>query len=72
MDTSRSYPVSLPDVQWRQKLSDLEYHVLREAGTERPFTGEYTDTTTEGVYSCRACGTAIPSASWWTGACACR
>jgi len=59
MDTSRSYPVSLPDVQWRQKLSDLEYHVLREAGTERPFTGEYTDTTTEGVYSCRACGTAL-------------
>ena len=59
MDTSRSYPVSLPDVQWRQKLSDLEYHVLREAGTERPFTGEYTDTTTEGVYSCRACGTEL-------------
>ena len=59
MDTSRSYPVSLPDVQWRQKLSDLEYHVLREAGTERPFTGEYTDTTTEGVYSCRACRTAL-------------
>jgi peptide-methionine (R)-S-oxide reductase len=42
--------------EWRKQLGDLEYHVLREAGTERPFTGEYTDTTMEGVYECRACG----------------
>lgn len=33
--------------------------MLREAGTEAPFVGEYTDTTTEGVYACRACGTAL-------------
>ncbi|WP_285489178.1 peptide-methionine (R)-S-oxide reductase MsrB [Amycolatopsis taiwanensis] len=44
------------DQQWREQLSPQEYAVLREAATERPFTGEYTDTKTEGVYECRACG----------------
>ena len=47
------------DAEWRAQLSRQEYHVLREAGTERAFTGEYTDTKTEGVYSCRACGTEL-------------
>lgn len=47
--------VALSDAQWRERLSRDEYRVLREAGTEAPFTGEYTDTETEGVYRCRAC-----------------
>jgi peptide-methionine (R)-S-oxide reductase len=56
MPDGTPYPVSKPESEWRQELTPLEYHVLREAGTERPFVGEYTDTKTEGVYSCRACG----------------
>jgi len=42
--------------QWRAELTPEEFHVLRESGTEAPFVGEYTDTKTVGVYSCRACG----------------
>lgn len=44
------------DEQWRSELSPEEYRVLREAGTEAPFIGEFTDTETEGIYACRACG----------------
>ena len=51
-----TYPVQKTDDQWRQELTPEEYAVLRKAGTERPWTGEYNETKTEGVYSCRACG----------------
>ena len=40
----------------RQKLSPLAYTVTQEKGTERPFTGEYTDTVDEGIYGCKGCG----------------
>jgi peptide-methionine (R)-S-oxide reductase len=49
----------ISDDQWRERLTPEEFHVLRRAGTEPPHVGEYTDTTTEGVYSCRACGTEL-------------
>ncbi len=55
-NTDRTYSVSKTDDEWRAELSPAEYQVLRQAGTERPYVGEYTDTKTEGVYSCRACG----------------
>ena len=48
--------VSRTDEEWRAQLSPEEYAVLRQAGTERPWTGEYVDTQTVGVYECRACG----------------
>ncbi|MCI0686107.1 MAG: peptide-methionine (R)-S-oxide reductase MsrB [Sporichthyaceae bacterium] len=50
------YPVNKTEDEWRAELSPQEYHVLREAGTERAGTGEYVDTKTVGVYQCRACG----------------
>ena len=50
------FPVSRTDEQWRQMLTPMEYHVLREAGTEPPFVGEYVYTKDVGTYSCRACG----------------
>ena len=50
-----AYDVQKTDDEWREQLSREEYAVLRKAGTERPFTGEYTDTKTVGVYRCRAC-----------------
>ena len=52
----RAYEVSKTEEEWREQLSPHEYQVLREAGTERPWTGEYNDTKAVGVYSCRACG----------------
>jgi peptide-methionine (R)-S-oxide reductase len=50
------YQVERTDEEWRERLSPEEYAVLREASTERPFVGEFTDTETKGVYSCKACG----------------
>ncbi|MEU8581418.1 peptide-methionine (R)-S-oxide reductase MsrB [Streptomyces abikoensis] len=51
-----AYEVEKTDEQWRAELTPAEYQVLRRAGTEPAFRGEYTDTKTAGVYACRACG----------------
>lgn len=56
MTTSPEPKLQLSDDEWRKKLNPQEFDVLRRAGTERPFVGEYTDIKTEGVYNCRACG----------------
>lgn len=44
------------DAYWRSRLTDEEFQVLRNKGTERAFTGEYWDCEEEGVYRCRGCG----------------
>ena len=54
-----SQQVQKTDAEWRETLTDQEYAVLRKAATERPFTGEYVDTKTAGVYRCKACGTEL-------------
>jgi peptide-methionine (R)-S-oxide reductase len=51
--------VTKSDAEWREKLSPDEYAVLRKAGTEAPFIGEYTDNHQVGIYRCRACGTEL-------------
>lgn len=50
------YEVSKSDDQWKSELSPEEYAVLRQAATERPWTGELLDEKREGLYTCKACG----------------
>ena len=51
-----SYSVNKTDAQWREELGDDQYAVLREAATERAWTGELLDEKRDGVYNCGACG----------------
>jgi peptide-methionine (R)-S-oxide reductase len=51
--------VNKTEDEWREQLGPEEYRVLRQAGTEAPFVGQYTDNHRVGVYHCRACGTEL-------------
>ena len=58
MDTPES-PMPQTDQEWKQKLTDEQYYVLRQKGTERPFTGKYDHFFEKGVYKCAGCGAVI-------------
>jgi peptide-methionine (R)-S-oxide reductase len=53
----------LTEEEWKKKLSKIEYYVLREKGTERPFTGEYWNHKEKGIYKCAGCGAELFSSS---------
>ena len=57
--TDTKSKVQKTDAEWRKELTPMQYAVLREKATERPFSGEYEHTTTKGTYVCAGCGQAL-------------
>ncbi|MFT4900930.1 MAG: methionine-R-sulfoxide reductase [Lentimonas sp.] len=57
------YPVQRTEAQWRERLTDSQYQVAREQGTERPFANPYNDNKASGLYSCVGCDTPLFSST---------
>jgi peptide-methionine (R)-S-oxide reductase len=70
------WPVQRTEAEWREQLSDEQFHVTRKAGTERAFSGPYWDSKSEGTYHCVCCdaplfksGTKYDSGTGWPSFC---
>jgi peptide-methionine (R)-S-oxide reductase len=70
--TAEEKKIKLTEAEWKEKLTDIQYHVLREQGTELAFTGKYWNNKKKGIYTCAGCGlelfkseTKYPSGSGW-------
>ncbi len=61
MDDKKSIK-DMPDEYWQKKLTPEQYQVIREKGTEAPFTGKYVGNHEKGMYQCAACGVELFSA----------
>ncbi len=59
MSKNKKYPINKSEEAWKLDLSPDEYKILREKGTEFPFTGKYNDHFEEGIYICKGCKTPL-------------
>lgn len=51
-----TFEINMPETYWQEKLTPEQYYVLRQKGTERPFTGKFEDHYVPGTYTCAGCG----------------
>ncbi len=58
-ENTKTYKVTKTDEEWKEQLTDMEYYVLRQAGTERSFSSPLNKNYEEGVYACKGCGTPL-------------
>ena len=63
IDMKKQKKNDLTEEEWKKKLTPEEFHILREKGTERPFTGEYDKFYKDGIYKCAGCGTELFTSS---------
>ncbi len=62
-EQTKTYAINKTEAEWKAELSDFEYYVLRQAGTERSFTGEYNKHYKKGIYQCKACNKPLYSSA---------